>query len=148
MRSRNVKVFIIRYFFWHPLIAAMGCSPSNQVMVLKTDLSNALRAVFAFSTEKKASISIEFWNPEDSVHYISAKTNNQLYHEITLMNLKPQTTYHYFFITEFKDRLIQSEEKKFRTDSLPGYLPSMNLMIDSGEVFTGYVLIRNVQAPA
>jgi hypothetical protein len=137
---QNYSAFVLFSGLW-------SCGPANQVYDVQVDLSNALRAKFVLSTEKEASVSIEFWDPDDQVHFSSTKTNPQYHHEIYLLDLKPNTTYHYAFLLEMDNQMIQSDVREFMTDSIPEYLPSMDLVIDSGDVFSGYVLIRNVQPP-
>ena len=137
---------IFKYYLWL-FVWVIGCGPSNEVYNLEKDLSNALRAKFKITTKEKASVFIEFWNSNEPTHFITDGSLYGLDHEITLLNLQPNTAYLYCFIIDNHDEQIRSDENIFTTASLPPSLPTVNLILDSGNVFNGYILIRNVQPP-
>ena len=76
------------------------------------------------STEKEATVTIEFWETNTIDHYLSERSVDKKDHEITLLKLKPKTLYHYEFIIEDRDNLTRSDENTFKTDSLPDILPT------------------------
>jgi hypothetical protein len=141
-----MKIFV-KFYPLLCLLYFLSCAPSNEIINLQTDQSNALRTKFLFSTEKEATVTIEFWETNTIDHYLSERSVDKKDHEITLLKLKPKTLYHYEFIIEDRDNLTRSDENTFKTDSLPDILPTMDLVVDNGDVFQGYLLIRNVQQP-
>ncbi len=129
------------------LLLIFGCGPSNEIINLESDFSNALRADFTFSTKRIASVRIEFWETGKNQHYLSKSSVDTTHHRITLLDLKPQTRYEHQFIMESENDITRSGIYTFVSDTLPYFLPEMVLEIDSGGVFEGNILIRNVQAP-
>ncbi len=129
------------------LFILFRCGPSNEILNLESDLSNALRAEFSFLTKSAATVTIEFWEAGSDQHLLSQSSRNNTNHRIILLKLKPHTMYEHQFIMESGERIIRSEIKTFLTDSLPDFLPDMVLVKDSGDVFDGNILIRNVQPP-
>ncbi len=139
--------FIKNYILIILLSLIFGCGPSNEIIDLESDLSNALRADFRFSTQKSASVRVEFWETGKDQHYLSNTSADATDHRITLLHLKPQTRYEHQFIMESGQEIIRSRIYTFMTDSLPDFLPQMVLEKDGQDVFEGNILIRNVQAP-
>jgi hypothetical protein len=125
----------------------IGCGPSNEVIKLQTDLKNALRAEFQITTLKETALFIEYREAGSQELHMSESPRAQKVHRITLFNLKPLTTYLYTIIMTGDDETIRTGEKTFRTDSLPDHLLATDLVINKGDVFDGYILIRNVQPP-
>ena len=124
-----------------------GCGSPGRVTDLRIDLQNATRAKFQFKTEMETNAAIEFWSSADQDHYEISETRRSYNHEIYLLNLVPATTYYYSLKIRNKNEFISAEEDTFQTDSLPEYLPSPDLIQNNGNVFSGFILIRNVQPP-
>lgn len=124
-----------------------GCGAPGSVTDLIIDLHNATRAKIQFKTVVETSASIEFWHMKNGDHFEVSETSEGYHHEIVLLNLKPATTYSYVLKIRKNNKFLRAAEGTFHTDSLPGYLPSLDLIHNEGNVFSGFILIRNVQPP-
>jgi hypothetical protein len=84
-------------------------------------------------------------NPEALFHKALNSAEDQ---EIVLYTLKPATRYAFMVAESSGSDVKQSDTIFFETPRMPLTLPRLNIMIDSGNVFDGYIMVRKVEAPA
>ncbi len=140
--SNGIILFPILILFF------LSCKPDFSIGNLTIDTNNALRAVINFDTPEESLSIIEYWisGQPDRLNTIKSKFSKE--HRIILYKLKPDTQYDFVIKANFTNELLISDTAYFKTNSYPLPEPRFTLTIDSGDVFTGYILIRKVEYPS
>ncbi|QOI96352.1 MAG: aryl-sulfate sulfotransferase [Flammeovirgaceae bacterium] len=101
---------------------------------------NVLLPQIRFSTTDSVSVCIEYWPVHNTRLKHASKASLGKYHEVILVNLKPNTQYAYHLVNERGQ--TTSEEYTFTTDSVPGHIVRVKKDIIDTTLFNGYILIR------
>ncbi|GAA3658358.1 aryl-sulfate sulfotransferase [Flavivirga jejuensis] len=120
--------------------------------------NNVLKYNVLVKTGKALDVYVKYWvDKESSLDSINGKhfyytqlSKNKKTHQITLTNLKQNTSYKYSVVVQDNTCKSYSEEKTFTTNSIPYWLPFNHPKSDSTVVknlFKGYVLSHSLDIP-
>ena len=120
--------------------------------------NNILKYEVLVNTEKALDVYIKYWIDRkgdlDSINekqfYYSQVSKNKKEHQILLMNLKQNTAYKYVVVAQNDNCKSYSDEKEFKTNSIPYYLPFNHPKTDSTlvkNVFKGYMSSHSLDIP-
>lgn len=131
-----------------PLIILMACGSPGRVSDLVIDNSNALQASLSFRASGMQQPVIRYWNAEEPGEVLVKVLPEQEAQDIVLFRLEPDSRYAFQVMDDAGNADKQADTLYFKTPRLPYTLPKLNILIDSGNVFDGYILVRKVEDPA
>ena len=129
-------------------LAVSSCQKNLKLYDLQIDNSNALRVNLSFTMNRLEQPILYYWEitkPDGKYYKVLNSKEEQ---EIVLYKLKPDTRYAFMVADSKESDVKRSDTIFFETPRLPYTIPRLNIMIDSGNVFDGYILVRKVEAPA
>jgi hypothetical protein len=129
-------------------LAVSSCQKNPKLYDLQIDNSNALRVNLSFTMNRLEQPMLYYWEITKPDAFHSKALNHVEDQEIVLYFLKPATRYAFMVADSKESDVKRSDTIFFETPRLPYTIPRMNIMIDSGNVFDGYILVRKVEAPA
>ena len=129
-------------------MSLLSCESDQLIKDLRIDTDNALRVIIDFTTSKESISIINYWESDHIDQVFTKKSDLSRQHHITLHNLKPDTEYNFIIKTSFSNKSVLSDTSYFRTSMYPLPKPRFTLMVDNGKVFSGYILLRNVEYPS
>lgn len=120
--------------------------------------NNILKYEVLVNTEKTLDVYVKYWieknnsldNISEKQFYYTELSKNKKKHEIILTNLKQNTSYKYIVVIQNNNCKSYSEEKVFKTNSIPYWLPFSHPKSDStvvNNLFRGYALSHSTDIP-
>ncbi len=151
-RSRIWQISGIHYpGFQFILILALlsfSCDPGHKISDLTIDNSNALQVRIEFKTSPIPDPIIRYWKNSKPEEVYEKELSGYMKLEVILYRLSPNTSYGFQIIEGSEESVWQSDTMYFETPRLPLTLPKLNIMVDSGDVFEGYLMVRHVADPS
>ena len=129
------------------LLAIASCGPSVNIEVVSIDTTNAMRVKVHVTTKDKTSLAIVLNEQNNISQRVTDFSMNNTDHEFTLYHLNTGTSYEFDFLYINHDTVLADYPGSFNTIDVPEYLPEIEIIENKGNVFQGYIMIRNVQAP-
>ena len=122
------------------IIAAACNSPIDTSPIITFNNGNVLQPIFEFETLVNDSISILYWSTNKN-KALSSKTSSGLKHKISILNVIPETTYHYKIISLKTNS--KSKEYTFTTSKLPENILKIQKVKIDENLFEGNIFIRS-----
>jgi len=107
---------------------------------------NVLRIEVLFEITQDAMVEITYWSDQDTVRLRDSKKAGE--NNFILIGLEPEEKYSFVLSTKNSNKEVETELGVFKTNKLPDDFPVFDLVIDSGNVFAGYLLLRYTKKPA
>jgi hypothetical protein len=129
-------------------LTVSSCQKKPRFYDLQIDNSNALRVNITFTMNRLEKPILYYWESAKPDGLYRKVLDSKEEQEIVLYNLKPDTRYAFSVAENNGPDVKRSDTILFETPRMPYTLPRLNIMIDSGNVFDGYIMVRKVEAPA
>ncbi len=125
------------------LLFLFGCSSPSFYKHFECRLApdNALRLEVSCQTDQLTDVYVEYWSENANKHQFSELSGHTREHHFELINLLPNAEYRLVLHGRIGDKIFENEAGTFRTDSLPGNLPTFNVLND-GFGFDGYIMLK------
>ncbi len=133
--SLSCYVILLSFFF--------GCSPKpfyDNFYCGVTD-TNSLRLSVSCETDDPSDVYVEYWKKNDGKHFFSLLSEQSLVHKFDLINLRPGEKYRLKLHGRIGDKIFENDAGMYQTDTLPGNLPSFEVLNDQLN-FDGYILLK------
>ncbi len=134
--------------FFHSLILFQACTSKIRIKNPELNVRNALQASIRFETSGQAGAAIEYRETGSTDIKKKFSESEGQDHHLTLFKLEPNTGYSYRIRCFSGSDTVISEANSFKTPPLPVTFSRLNVTIDSGHVFDGYILLRKAEDPA
>jgi arylsulfate sulfotransferase len=146
MTNQHNQRYFIKYLYISVfLILVISCFPEEEYRNLKIDTNNALMVILDLETPRESGLTIDYWESGKPDRVSNKSTGISKNHHIVLYNLEPQSNYNFIIR---KNNFQISDTLAFKTIGYPIREPKFSITVDSGNVFTGYILIRKVEFPS
>jgi len=133
--SLTLYVMLLTFFF--------GCSSKpfyNNFDCIVSE-ANSLRMSVTCETDDPSDVYVEYWKDDNGKHFYSLLSEQSLEHKFELINLLPGEKYRLKLHGRIGENIVENDAGMYQTDTLPGNLPSFEVLNDQLN-FDGYILLK------
>jgi hypothetical protein len=125
-----------------------SCQSKQSLTDLTINNNNAMSVILKFRISDTDHPVLLYWNTSHPDVVLQKELPPVKEQELVLFQLQPASNYAFLVTAGDDSELRSSDTVFFETPRMPYTLPKLNIVVDSGDVFDGYIMVRKVEDPA
>jgi len=137
----------IQYVLLGIIFIFYACSPKNEIYDLVIDTNTSMQANISFKTSLKSHCKIDYWEEGTNTIRQGYNLSTGKSHRIILLDLNPNTIYEYKINIDHDGNIMEIGHQLFKSSIDTVMLPDLDLVVDKGDIFDGYLLVKRNMDP-